>query len=160
MDRGIDDRAGRVVVLARVVGGGASLPLSLWAWCAASVGAFTLAGSGEIGQLSGALAAAWGAAIVLACWAPGLSVGGGAMATFVPLYAGLLLRSYFFSELTVWSVALLFGAPFVLWFGEQRRFRFARPWKAALVRVGLIAVPALVAVGIEWWLKVRGQDAF
>ncbi len=140
--------------------GGASLPLSLWTWCAVSAGAFTLAGSAAIGQLAGALAAAWGAAIVLAWWAPGLSVSGGVMTAFVPLYAGLLLRSHFFSELTIWSAGLLYAAPFVLWYGEQRRFRFTRPWKAALVRMGLIAVPALMALGIEWWLKARGQELY
>lgn len=140
--------------------GGASLPLSLCASCATSALAFTLAGSGEIGQLAGALAAACGAAVVLAWWAPGISLRGGTIAVLVPLSAGLLLRSYFFSELTVWSAGLLYVAPFMLWYGEQRRFRFTRPWKAALVRAGLIVLPGLAAIGIEWWTKVRGAESF
>lgn len=137
---------------------GASLPLSLWAYCSASAGVFFLAGSGALGQLAGALAAAAGAATVLAWWARGLGLSGGALTAFAPLYAGLLLRSYFFGELSPWSAGLLYLAPFALWYGERRSFLFTRPWKAALVRVGLIAAPSLVALGVEWWISSRSGD--
>lgn len=148
--------------LERIAGfrGGASLPLSLWAWCAIGAAAFTVAGSGALGQLGGALAAACGAAVVLSWWAPGIKLSGGAMTALVPLFYGLVLRSHFFGELTIWSAALLAAAPFALWFGEQRKFHFTRPWKAALVRMVAIAVPALIALGIEAWLKSGGESAY
>jgi len=140
--------------------GGASLPLSLWAWCALSAGTFTIAGSGVLGQLAGALAAACGAAVVLAWWAPGIRLSGGALTALVPLFFGLVLRSHFFGELTIWSAALLAGAPFALWFGEQRKFHFNRPWKSALVRTAAVAVPALIALGIEAWLKSADEPMY
>jgi len=139
---------------------GASFPLSLAVLCVVSAGTFTLAGSASIGQISAALAAACGSAVILAWWAAGLSLRGGAMTAFVPLYYGLVLRSYFFGELTPWSAGLLLAAPFALWYGELRRFRFARPWKSALVRAALIAAPALVALGIEWWSKARSEEMY
>jgi hypothetical protein len=80
------------------------------------------------------------------------------MTALVPLYFGLVLRSHFYGELTIWSAALLAAAPFALWFGEQRKFQYTRPWKAALVRMAAVSVPALIALGLEAWLK-SGEEA-
>lgn len=140
--------------------GGASLPLGLSAWCAIGAGTFTVAGSGVLGQLAGGLAAACGAAVVLSWWAPGIRLSGGALAALAPLYFGLVLRSHFFGELTIWAAALLAGAPFALWFGEQRKFHYTRPWKAALVRMAAISAPALIALGLEAWFKSGGEAVY
>ncbi len=136
---------------------GASLPLSLWLICTASSAAFLFSGSGLLGQLAGALAAVFGAAVVLAWWAPGISLASGTLTAFVPVYAGLLIQAYFYSELPFWSAALLYLAPFALCIGEQRRVYYMTPWKAALVRLLIIGAPLGIAVGIASY--VMGQTA-
>ena len=134
---------------------GASLPMSLWLICAASSSAFVFSGSGLLGQLAGALAAVFGAAVILAWWAPGLSLASGTLTVFVPVYAGLLIQAYFYSELPVWSAILLYLAPFALWFGERRRVYYMTPRKAALVRLLIIGAPLGIAVAIAWYLIAR-----
>jgi len=136
---------------------GASLPLSLCLFCAASSAAFFLSGSALLGQLSGVLAAVFGAAVVLAWWAPGLSLASGTLAVFVPVYSGLLIQAYFYSELPFWSAILLYLAPFALCFGETRRVYYMTPWKAALVRLLMIGAPLGIALGIVSY--VMGQSA-
>lgn len=134
---------------------GASLPLSLWLICAAASAAFVLSGSGLLGQLAVTLAAVFGAAVVLAWWAPGLSLASGTLTAFVPIYAGLLIQAYFYSELPIWSAILLYLAPFALWFGERRRIYFMKPWKAALARLLTIGAPLALAAAIAWYLVAR-----
>lgn len=134
---------------------GASLPLSLWLICAASSTAFVFSGSGLLGQLAGALAAVFGAAVVLAWWAPGLSLASGTFAAFVPVYAGLLIQAYFYSELPFLSAVLLYLAPFALCIGERRSIYYMRPWKAALKRLLIVGAPLAIAVGIAWYLIAR-----
>ena len=136
---------------------GASLPLSLWLFCAASSAAFFFSGSALLAQLCGVLAAVFGAAVVLAWWAPGLSLASGTLAVFVPVYSGLLIQAYFYSELPFWSAILLYLAPFALWFGEKRRIYYMAPWKAALARLMIIGAPLALAVGIAFY--VMGQSA-
>ena len=129
---------------------GASLPLSLWLICAAASGAFVMTGSASLSQLAGSVAAVCGAAVVLAWWAPGLSLQGGALAVFAPVYAGLLMQAYFYSQLPLESAVCLYAAPFVLWSGEQRRIHFMKPWKAAIVRLLILALPLVIALGLAW----------
>ncbi len=137
---------------------GASLPLSLWALCAIAGATFAAAGSAFFGQLAGGLAAAFGAALVLAWWAPGLTLSGGAMAVFAPLYCGLVARGYFHAELPVYSTAVLYLAPFALWWGEERRVLYQRPWKGVLVRAGVVAAPAAVALLIAYLMVFRAAE--
>ena len=127
---------------------GASLPLSLWLICAAASVAYAMSGSALLGQLTGSVAAVFGAAVVLAWWAPGLSLAAGTPAVFAPLYTGLLLQAYFYSELPFWSAILLYLAPYALWFGEARRVYYTKPWKAALTRLLIIGAP----LGIALWI--------
>ena len=134
---------------------GASMPLNLWALSALSAGVFTLSGSAFFGQLAGALAAAFGAAVVLALWSPGIGVSGGTMTIFAPLYCGLAARGYFHAEVPVYSAALMYLAPFALWWGEERRVKFQRPWKGALIRMGLISAPVAVAALLAYLFVFR-----
>lgn len=136
---------------------GASLPLALWAVCALAAATFMTAGSALLGQLAGSLAAVCGAALVLAWWAPGLTLAGGAMTVFIPVYVGLILRGYFFGELPYGSAIAMAIAPAILWLGEQRRIRFTRPWKAALMRAAIAAVPMAIAWGLAYWLVAQQQ---
>ena len=136
---------------------GASLPLSLLLFCSASSVAFVFSGSGLLGQLTGVLAAVFGAAVVLAWWAPGLSLASGTLTVFVPVYAGLLIQAYFYSELPFWSAVLMYLAPFALWFGEERRVYYMTPWKAALARLAMIGAPLGIALWIAYY--VMGQTA-
>lgn len=129
---------------------GASLPLSLCMLCACAAGALGMSGSALLGQLMGALAAACGAAVVLAWWAPGLSLKSGTMAAFVPIYSGLLIQAYFYSELPVLSAVLLYAAPYVLWYGERRNIYFMKPTKAAVVRLMLVGVPLAIALWLAY----------
>ena len=119
--------------------------------------AFFVSGSALLAQLSGALAAVFGAAVVLAWWAPGLSLASGTLTVFVPVYAGLLIQAYFYSELPIWSAILMYLAPFALWLGEKRSVYYRTPWKAALARLLMIGAPLGVAVGIAFY--VMGQSA-
>lgn len=129
---------------------GASLPLSLWLFCAATSVAYTMSGSALLGQLTGALAAVFGAAIVLAWWAPGLSLAAGALTVFAPVYVGLLIQAHFYSELPLLSAVLLYLTPFCLWLGEARRVYYMKPWKAALTRLAIIVGPLCVALWIVY----------
>jgi len=137
---------------------GASVPLGLWALCTLAAGTFVVASSAKLGQLSGALAAGCGAAVVLAWWCSKLSLAGGGVFVFLPLYNGLVLQAYFFGYpgLGLWSALLLALAPLGLLVGEQRRFVYAKPWIAVLVRTGAVAVPAAIALGLA---IVSGGDA-
>ena len=134
---------------------GASLPLSLWLISAAVSVAFGMSGSALLGQLAGAVAAVFGAAVVLAWWAPGLSIAAGTPIVFAPVYMGLLVQAYFYSELPFYSAVIFCLAPFALWFGEARRVYFMTPWKAALTRLMIIGAPLALAVWIA--STVMGQ---
>lgn len=134
---------------------GASVPLAYWVLFALAAITFVTAGSALLGQLSGALAAACGAALVLAWWAPRLSLAGGAATVFVPMYAGMLMQAYFFGELPVWSAVVMAVAPLSLWLGEARRVRFTPAWSAALTRAFIVAVPMAVALGVAYVLVAR-----
>lgn len=136
---------------------GASMPLSLWTLCAISAGTFAMGGSAFFGQLAGGLAGAFGAALVLAWWAPGIALSGGTLAVFGPLYCGLVARGYFHAELPVYSAVLLYLAPFALWWGEERRVRFQRPWKSVLIRAGVVAAPAAVALLVAYLMVFRAS---
>ncbi len=129
---------------------GASLPLSLCLFSAVSSVAYTLSGSALLGQLTGALAAVFGAAILLAWWAPGLSLAAGTLTVFAPVYVGLLIQAHFYSELPLISAVLLYLTPFLLWLGEARRVYYMKPWKAALTRLAIIAGPLCIALWIVY----------
>ncbi len=135
--------------------GGASLPLSLWSLCAIGAGVFALSGSAFFGQLSGALAGAFGAAVVLAWWSRGITLAGGTLSVFAPVYCGLVARGYFHAEVPVYSAVLMYLAPFALWWGEERRVKFQRPWKAALVRLAVISAPMAVAALLAYLFVFR-----
>jgi hypothetical protein len=135
--------------------GGASMPLSLWALCALSAGVFALSGSAFFAQLAGALAGAFGAAVVLAWWSPGIALSGGTLSLFAPLYCGIVARGYFHAEVPVYSAALMYLALFALWWGEERRVKFQRPWKGALIRMSLVSAPLAVALVLAYWFVFR-----
>ena len=139
---------------------GASHPLGLWTLCALSAASFSLAGSAFFGQLAGGLAGAFGAALVLGWWSSGVTLSGGALSVFAPLYCGLVARGYFHAELPAFSAVLLYLAPFALWWGEMRRIVFQKPWKSVIIRAGLVALPAAVALLLTYVLVFRAaQDS-
>src|SRR5690606_11557926 len=129
---------------------GASVPLACWAWAASISLASLFSASALYAQLAGALAAICGAAVVLAWWAPGLRLNGGAMSVYAPLTAGLLLQAWFFADMPLAVFAILALAPCALLYAERPSVIYAPKWKAALIRYGVILVPGLVAAGIAF----------
>ena len=127
---------------------GVSLPWVLWLAAAATSGALVLSRSALQGQLAGTLAGISGAAVALAFWLPRLSMSTGALTVFMTAYAGLLWQGHFYSELPLSCAVLLLAAPVAAWAGETPRVIAWPPWKATLMRLGCVAVPLAVAVGI------------
>lgn len=129
---------------------GSSIPLACWAWTACVGVACVFSASAKLGQLGGGLAAICGAAVVLAWWSPHLKLGEGAIAVLVPLVGGLLLQAYFFAEMPLITLLLLAAAPLVLLVGERRSIVYSAKWKAALLRLGLVLLPGLAAIGVAF----------
>ena len=130
---------------------GAALPISLWLVCAVAGFCLLVSGSALLGQLAGALAATFGAAIVLGLWARGFTLSGGGISIFTLLYAGLLWQGCFYSELPIASGVLLFVAPLAAWVGEMQSIARLSPKKTALARLTATAVPLAIAVALSVW---------
>jgi len=132
---------------------GASLPLAFWLTAAVTSGVLLLTKSALLGQLAGSLAGIFGAAAVLAWWAPGIRLSRGAMTVFGLLFVALLSQGHLYSELSLLGAALLYLAPFAAWLGEVGLVKGLRPSRAVLVRMVLVAIPLAVALLIaflEW----------
>jgi len=87
------------------------MPLSLGAAGGLLAVCLLWAGSGMLAQTGGMLAAAVGAAFVVALWQPRLNLAIGAIPVYMLVYAGLILCSHFFSELPGLHAVLLALAP-------------------------------------------------
>jgi hypothetical protein len=90
---------------------GPAMPLSLGAATALLAVALVLGRSAMLAQAGGMLAAAVGAAFLVALWRPHLLLAFGAMPVFMLVYAALLLSGHFFAELPALHTVLLALAP-------------------------------------------------
>jgi len=141
---------------------GASMPLVLWLAVSMASASLLLTGSALLGQLAGSIAGIFGAATVLAWWAPRISLSCGAMTVFGLLYVALLAQGHLYSELPFSSAALLYLAPFAAWLGETNLVREMRAPRGVLVRMGLVAIPAAAGVLIAFlvWRSTSGGDDY
>ena len=141
---------------------GASMPLVLWLVVSMASAALVLTGSALLGQLAGSIAGMFGAATLLAWWAPSIGLNCGAMTVFGLLYVALLAQGHLYSELPFSSAALLYLAPFAAWLGETDRVRAMRAPRGVLARMGLVAIPAVIGVAIAFlvWQSTSGGDEY
>ena len=127
---------------------GPSTPAALWIVTTGAAVSFVLSKSAFIGQLSGALSAVFGAAVVLALWGRELPLNRGAVSVFVLVFSGLLWQGKFFSHLPTATAILLLLAPLGLWASEFGAPTNRKPWKIRLAKTAAVLVPVGIAVGI------------
>lgn len=133
---------------------GASIPLSLWIWLASVAGALAATNSVKYGQLAGVLAAAMGAALVVAWVKPSISFARSTLTVLIPVAGGLLLCGYLYSYLPPNSAMILAAAPLTLCLGEFGFVSKRKPWIGVLVRAALVAIPSVWVAAmllIEAW---------
>ncbi len=99
---------------------GFATPLLMWGFACATSIALVFGASAMMGQLAGCVAAACGAAIVLALWSRALPLDRGAVGVFVVILLGLLWQGYFFAALPLTSTALLIAAPVAIFTLDAR----------------------------------------
>jgi hypothetical protein len=85
---------------------GALVPALLLVVATGSAGLLVMSGSALLGQLAGLLAAASGAALVLAFWRPRVSLAGGGVTVAVLLLSGLWITGFFYAEMPLPSAIL------------------------------------------------------
>jgi hypothetical protein len=131
-------------------------PLVIWL-LAAHLGALAaLTGSVTLGQLSGAVAAGAGAALVASWWRPrvrldGTGVGVAAIALF-----GLALNAHFFSYTTGQDILLVAAAPLLGLLAELPPLRRRTPWAQTLTTALLVVLP-LALVVVRAWLAFESD---
>ncbi|MFB6264587.1 MAG: hypothetical protein ABEL76_13325 [Bradymonadaceae bacterium] len=130
---------------------GMTLPVALTVLATgASIGLLS-AGTARVASVAGGLAAACGAAAVVAWWRGDFSFGTGGATCFVGLYTPLLLYGYFsISDPPLTSGIVLASAPQVLWLVVLTPLSRVEGWKSVVVDAMLTAIPAGVAV----WLTL------
>ncbi len=138
---------------------GASVPLALVVLSSGAAIVLALTGSAMLGQIMGGLAAATGAAMVLAWWqrlrasesAPVRLSRGGATVYGI-LFGGLVAYGYcstadipaatkIFGDYQAMATLLVGLAPFMLWASRQGPLSRLAGWKAAIVSALLVALP-------------------
>ncbi len=124
---------------------GAAMPLLLAVLAGGSALVLALSGSASLGQLGGALAAAVGAALVIALLQPRLSLAHGAIGPLVIALAGLWLNGTFYADVPIGSLVLLFVAPWLALVGRLGRVQRLAAWQSALVRAGAVLLPLALA---------------
>lgn len=127
---------------------GAFLPGELAACAGAGALVLALGGSAKLGQLLGALAVGLA---VFAGWALRdrqlrLGRGAGLVAAFG--FVGLLAAGHYFAEPSRAALALVGGAPFLLWLGHAPPLKERGPW----LRRGLPLLLLLPVLGLAAWL--------
>jgi len=136
-----------LALLARKTGG-RSVPLAVALACAAAAVTVMLSGYASGGQMGLPLAAAVaGAAVASLVLAKGFE-GDGLLGLGVVGLFGLLVIGYFFGELAIGHAALLFFGLLFCWLPEMPYLRRFGPRLRGVLRVVLVAVPALLSVGL------------
>jgi hypothetical protein len=102
-----------------------------------------------------------GAAIVLAYWAPALSLAHGAITLFALIVHSLLWQGVFYSQLPRAAALLIALAPLAAWAGEWPRVRSRAAWKLAVVRLACVIPPLLIAMRLAYRFFVQaGVDDY
>ena len=100
----------------------------------------------KLAQLSGAVAAALGAAVVLSWWRPRVSLSGGGVAVALLVLFGLGLNAHFYSYTTATDVLLLAAGPVMPLLMSLPGLPRLAGGRAAWVTLGLAAVPLGIAL--------------
>jgi len=127
---------------------GASLPLIFWASASGTSLVLLFSGSASLGGLSGSLAAALGASVVLAWWKPSVSFGRGPIPVVALLLGSFWILGSLYAEVSALSTALLLLAPLSGWIGESPAIGKLAPWRSASLRLTVALILAGTAVGI------------
>lgn len=125
---------------------GASSPMLLWLLATGLAVLAGLTGSALIAQLTGALAAGFGAAIVISWRIPRFSLSGSGSSMGLLLLFALGLNAHFFSYTTGTDILLLAAAPFAALLAELPPLRFKRPALRTLTVLALASIPIAVAL--------------
>ncbi len=131
---------------------GALVPVAMMLTAAVGALVVGLTGSARVAQLLGALAAAGGAALVVAWWHGALRVSRGAATVFTVIFAGLLAFGYMSTaDVPGWSelldhrhslaVLLVALAPMLLWGVDTKAVSSMDSWKRVLVGALLVTLP-------------------
>ena len=138
---------------------GASIPLALLLSLAGAGAVIVLSGNAKLAGLAGALAAAMGAAVVVAWWQPRLSLAHGAVVVVVVVLSGLLFlgQAYTYSSVPVVSFLLPIVAPAAAWIVEVPALRGMGAARALLLRAGAVLVVVAVAVGLALYASLRSD---
>lgn len=124
---------------------GAGAPLSLWAMAAALAVCSLWSSSGLYAQLAGAVAAAMGAAVVLAWIKPGAwFAGGGAGLAFALLFA-IGLAAHYYAQLDTQEALLLASAPFTALLEDLPPLRKQTGARGTALRLALVLIPLAFA---------------
>lgn len=123
---------------------GTPMPLALGAAAGLLGLCLLLSHSGMLTQTAGMLAAAVGAAFIVALWKPHLSLAFGAIPAYILVYAGLILCGHFFAYLPAKHAVLLALAPAVpiLAVAIPAKHRTARAIVALLLALALAGTAA------------------
>lgn len=124
---------------------GAGAPLGLWAMSAAVAVCSLWSSSGLYAQLAGAVAAAMGAAVVLAWIRPGpWFAGGGAGLAFALLFA-IGSAAHYYAQLDTADALLLASAPFAALLADLPPLRKQAGARGTALRLALVLIPLAIA---------------
>ena len=124
---------------------GAGAPLVLWTLAAGLALCSLWSSSGLYAQLAGAVAAAMGAALVLAWLRPGTWFAGGGAGLAWGLLAGIGMAAHFYAQLGTTEVLLLAGAPLCALVPDLPLLRKQSDARRVALRFLLVAVPVALA---------------
>jgi hypothetical protein len=142
--------AGVWIVLVRLLRRrpGISLSLALSQTCLAAGMTVMLSGYLGGGEVGLPLAASLAAAVIAAWFLERSPATEGAVGIGLVGLFGVLMMGLFFGELPTGRALALFLAPLLCWVSEFPVLRNRRPWVIAAARLGLVAVPLVVVLGL------------
>lgn len=118
----------------------------VWIVSVASAVALVLSGSALLAQMSGVLAACFGAVVVLGFFFPSRRVDAGTVAAFTVFHGVLLMQGYHYSELPLFAALALLGAlPFASVI-TLPMFQHCPAWQRAFVGSVVVLIPLAAAL--------------
>jgi len=124
---------------------GVGAPLTLWCLATGLALCSLWSSSGLYAQLAGTIAAAMGAACVLAWLRPGTWFAGGGAGLAWALLFGIGLAAHYYSQLSAADALLLAAAPFAGLLADLPGLRQQRPQRRVLLRTVLVLIPIAIA---------------
>jgi hypothetical protein len=125
-------------------------PLMMWLIACASSVALVFGASAMLGQLAGCVAAACGAAVVLAIWSRSFPLDRGAAGLFAFIIVNLLWQGNFYAELPIMSITLLILAPVAGCTIDLVIRHRAKPFYLLTIVFGSVILLSSVGIGIAY----------